>query len=340
MALTRPYANFSDPVGLVLRMLRSRDPAARSALLRAAAEVAMAPLDWAMSGVEASRQAYDDELLPIVLIVGLPRSGTTVVYQRLAACLPFSYFDNWSALFPRSTITGSALRGPERRRADHAVRSYYGNTPGPDGVNDAFHVWNRWLGDDRYAVPEVLDAAVREDMRRFFAAWFRLHRRPLLNKNNRNSLCIDVLAAALPTAYVVTVRRNPVFVAQSLLKAREVVQGDRRRGWGLGAHDGGYPRDADPLVDVANQVRYCERELERHLGRIPAGRRMEIAYEDFCADPVRPVLAVWERLCGDWPALRGLGAPRTMALGRMTQSDRAELPAHEFERLRRLLGAA
>ena len=106
--MTERRSNFQDPIGLVRRMLASGDPAARSALGREALRYLLLPLDWVLGRFEQRRlKPSAGRLPPIVLIVGSPRSGSTLLYQVLAGHLPVSYPSNLTALFERA-------RSPQR----------------------------------------------------------------------------------------------------------------------------------------------------------------------------------------------------------------------------------
>lgn len=334
------YDQFKDPVGLVSRMLRSSESGASFALTRAALELLAAPIDFALQPFE--RRAIADAaggLLPIVQIVGPPRSGTTMAYQVLSHGLPYAYFDNLNSLFPRSAITAGRLFGVPKRRARLQTHSYYGNTSGMRGTNDGFHVWDRWLGEDRSAVVDPLPASVREDMLRFFRAWFAHFPFPLLTKHNQNLLCMGTLADALPSTIFVVVARDPVYTAQSLLIARERIQGDRRVPWGLGARHG-QPREAvsDPLLDVADQVRGIFARLREQIRAAPPECTLCVRYPDFCKAPGRWVGEV-HRLVGQrWAPSADLPRPDVGAL-RLDDEDRVRIEPAEFERLERRLAA-
>jgi hypothetical protein len=287
------YANFRDPMGLAWRMLASRDRAAYDALGRAALAAVLRPLDRSLASVERRTLEASGEsaLAPLLLIVGAPRSGTTLVYQILAHALDVSYFANLSAMFPSAPLTATRLFLRGRRRAGAGFQNFYGQTVGLAAPNDGFEVWNRWLGNDRYEAPaELAPEAIRE-MRRFLGAWTKTFGRPFLNKNNRNTACIELLAAALPEARFVVVRRDPAHVAESLVLAREVVQGSRARGWGLASRESRVVDDPLRYVDdVCDQVYEIERRLERQLAAVPGDRVFEVAFEDFCAKPAHAVL--------------------------------------------------
>ena len=49
--------------------------------------------------------------------------------------------------------------------------------------------------------------------------------KPLLDKDNRNVDGIELSTALLPRSYVIVVQRDPIMTVQSLLAAREFVQG-------------------------------------------------------------------------------------------------------------------
>ena len=303
-------SNFKDPVGLFKRMLLSGDRTARFTLFRELLHLGLIPADAALSLLERRRPAaatrprggrrWTDQVpaaaCPAVLVVGGPRSGTTLVSQALAAALPVSYLTNLMAAFPRSPMTAARLfhRRPARR---FDFTNYFGSVAGLDGPNDGFALWNRWFGDARGRV-EPLDDAAAADLRGFLDRWWATTGRPFLNKNNRNALAIAALHEAVPEALFVEVHREPVHVAQSLIHARAAVQGEKHRGWGLLAEDSD---PADPMghVDaVCRQVEAFRAAIDAGRAAVPAHRYVRVGYEDFCREPGALLEEVRSRL---WP---------------------------------------
>ncbi len=320
--MTERRGNFQDPIGLVRRMLASGDPAARSALGREALRYLLLPLDWALGRWEQRRlKRSSGRLSPIVLIVGSPRSGSTLLYQVLAGHLPVSYPSNLTALFERAPITATARLNRLARRSS-GYRSYYGNTRSLGSPNDAFSIWNRWLGEDRYMIPDRISAESADEMRSFFAAWGTAFNRPFLNKNNRNTAAVRLLAEELPTARFIVTRRDPLFVAQSLVEARETVQGDRSVGWGLAAEDSD---PDDDLADVADQVFRIEAIIEAQLAAVDPTRVLEVRYSDLCIDPGGVV-----RRVANWLDLE---PGRLDGLEPFESTDKVRLKLDEFGRL-------
>ena len=228
------YSNFRDPLSLILRMLRSGDRAAYHALFCEAMRFLTVPGDLLLQPFERRRvESAKASQLPIILIVGTPRSGTTLVYQVLSRYLDVSYFSNLSLLFPRSPISATHLFHQPWRSKRPEFHNYYGQTPGLSAPNDAFAIWNRWLGTDRYEPARSLDDETKRVLTAFFNAWLTTFEKPFLNKNNRNTDCLNLLAESLPTAYFINVQRDPVSNVQSLIAARERVQGDKKAAWGV-----------------------------------------------------------------------------------------------------------
>jgi hypothetical protein len=280
-------------------MLMSGEATARAALARTALGVAAAPIDRAFQRAERRRirEAQPSER-PLLLIVGAPRSGTTLVAQTVVHHLPVSFPNNVSALFPRSPITAQLRFAPRRNgrvpRHNSDDRSYYGQTRRFRDHNDAFHLWDRWLGGERYAVPDTISERVVAEMRAFFDAWRSAFDEPFVNKNNRNTDCMAALAAALPEARFLVVRRDRDETARSLLTARRLVHGDVRCAWGLRSRDASDVGDAERAV--AEQLDEIERRLEHSLLAIAPERVSKIEFASFCANPVAGVHAAAELL--------------------------------------------
>jgi hypothetical protein len=100
-------------------------------------------------------------------------------------------------------------------------------------------------------------------------------------KNNALATGAAVVARALPTLHVIYVRRQPALNVQSILRAREVLQGSRERPYGVGDP---HRRAGGPVEDVCAQVLYHEREGERQRAAIGARRAWVVDYEDVCRD--------------------------------------------------------
>ncbi|MCA9034564.1 MAG: sulfotransferase [Planctomycetaceae bacterium] len=290
-----PYGNFHNPVGLVGRMLLSRKRAAYAALLRAGLEIALTPVDYVLSKVNGRSKGRDTESnQPLLFIVGPPRAGTTLIYQYVAASVDVSYATNLSSLFPKSLINGNCSPVVSGKH----LRSYFGQTARLSDPNDAFHIWNRWFGDDRYRTKTELTDGEVDEMRMLFDSWTMREGKPFLNKNNRNCHCLAMLADTLPNAYFIVVSRDATSIARSLIRARKSVQGDKSVGWGLLSQEQHAHEPLGYVRDVCEQVQNVQRLITEQSASIAESRLIRVSYESFCENPNKFVDAITEKVDG------------------------------------------
>lgn len=329
------YSNFKDPFGLASRLLCRGGTVGKHLVIREALTQFVKPLDYCLKVAERSLLTQDSKTdFPLLLIVGPPRSGTSLLHQVLASCLDVSYFTNFNAMFRKSPL--SAAKYFQKRLDPGPVtgENLYGNTSGFRGVNDAFHVWNRYLGIERYDAMSALDSSTAQEMRQFFHAWTNITSKPLLNKNNRNLACTTLLSELLPRAHFIAVHREPVYVAQSLLKAREWVQGNRKIGWGLGSVDSsatGNPMD--DVEAVCCQVAANESLLKRQRKQISSERWTDIAYESFCENPQ----SIVREICELHPSIKLRSPERIASLQPFANTNQDRLTEDEVDKIGRLL---
>ena len=331
------YSNFKDPIGLAIRMIKSGDRTAYFTLFREVLSIFLTPVDFLLSKREnALLERKQKSELPIILVLGGSRSGTTLFYQTLAQYLSVSYFNNLSASFPKAPIISSLYFGRFLKKPKGNFKNYYGSVSGLNGPNDGFHIWNRWFGEDRNHVPESLSPKVLEDMGHFLNLWNVTFNKPLLNKNNRNSLCIKHFEEAYPgKVYYLHISRDPLYVIQSLIQSREMIQGDKTLAWGLGSEDaaseGSDKNEYKYIDDIARQVYQVENQITSDLADlVPEARRYKISYSDFCDTPAN-VLQDIHRLIFN----NELEDESIVGLKPFKNTNRKKLPDEEFEQIKK-----
>lgn len=221
---------------------------------------------------------------PPLFILGLPRTGTTLVYQYVVHRLRVAYFTNGVGDHPYAPVATTWLQArvhPEYR-SDFA--SEYGKVVGPMAPREAGAFWLRFFPRDDYVdagVPlarrRALEATVAGVERVFAGVSF-------VNKNVRHQQWLLALAAVFPRAAFLVVERPAADVAISVLRAR-LRQPDPRAWWSVrpDCHErlGGLPL----AVQVAGQVLALRDRLDRDLSRLDARRVVRISYAAFCARP-------------------------------------------------------
>jgi len=221
---------------------------------------------------------------PVVFILGLPRSGTTLVYQYVVHRLEMAYWTNGVGLHPRAPVVTTFL---EKRRGPYRsdFRSRYGKVQGATAPREAGSVWARYFDLERPTRLEEVRPGDAKRLRNLVAATQRVFGgAPFVNKNVKHMLRVDALARIFPEAIFLVVRRRMQDVALSILRARLETR-DPKRWWSI------RPPDWERLLalpleeQVAAQVRGLRRQLGVDLSALASERVLHLDYERFCREP-------------------------------------------------------
>jgi len=273
-------------MSLALRLLKTRNRSAYEAMAHTILGITLSPLDKQWQRLELARYArFSKPRKPLLIFIGPPRSGTTLLAQAAVAVSNSAYFNNLTSIFPRSPIEANAklrrlLKSPEKN-----FRFYYGKTTGLNGFNDGLYLWDRWLGNDRRAVPAEIKKTSAVEMNRFFAAYEAFYDKPVICKINRLDCCANLVAEALAGAKFVCLQRAPVNLANSLYRAREDIMGNLNIPYGTDFRRYVKGNTSDPIKDVAAQVRFHYQTACRQRELIGPDRFRFVRYEDFCRNP-------------------------------------------------------
>lgn len=251
----------------------------------------------------AERQVIDSYRLPmqpLTLLVGSPRSGTTLIYQWLASLGLFSYPTNWLSRFWRAPYIGARLQRlltdpdyqfghefSELEQASFSFESSLGKTEGLLAPNEFWYFWRRFftfkvvhhLSDEELRGVDVATWVAE------LAAIEAAFEKPLAMKAMIINANIPFVNAALDKVVFLYVKRHPFYNAQSLLDARRAFSGDLHDWYSFRPRQ--YPslKDLDPISQVTGQVFYFNQDIERALGQIDKNRWLQVSYEDFCSNP-------------------------------------------------------
>jgi hypothetical protein len=230
--------------------------------------------------------------IPIVYIVGAPRSGTTLLSQLVSRHLPVGYINNLIARFwlkPSAGIRISQSLLPGLAPKNISLHSVHGTTEGIINPHEFGYFWRYWLKIDHspthHLSPEMLSAIDRAGLKSALEdeilSTFGV---PVMFKNVICGFHAKFLTRLHPASIFVYISRNPKIVAASILKTRMDRYGSYDTWWSL--KPSGYPFGIinDPVAEVVMQVNECRREMELELSD-PAVHSIRITYEALCESP-------------------------------------------------------
>ena len=291
----------SDPHEPVPRLPRHAKDAGQERFLSELNDwIARMPIDESVSASAAA--------LPLVYVVGAPRSGTTLASQLLAKYLDVGYIDNLIARFWRRPIVGIRLSqiclGAEARRSI-SLQSTYGVTAGLAGPHEFGYFWRYWFDLDHapthHLTPAELERVDTDGLGRVLRhELLGGFDRPTVFKNVICGFQARLLSRVHANSLFIHVTRDPMATAGSILAARLARYGTHNAWWSLkpGTFDT-ISRIAEPAAQVARQVLDCRAELAEELAS-PGVHAITIGYETLCQHPD----AQLERVC---EAVRQLG---------------------------------
>ena len=180
--------------------------------------------------------------------------------------------------------------------------SWYGITRGLSAPNQAPEIWERWFEPgQKYAGPGSLDVNKSNELRATIAHLEEVFEAPFVNKWQGHAVHIRPLVEALPNLLFIRVKRDPLQVAQSILKGRMELRGTQNS-W-TSVRPSGYQRIADksPIEQVCGQIYYVERDMDRDSEETGIDRFFEVDYRRICTEPkavLRDIREFYERRSG------------------------------------------
>jgi hypothetical protein len=232
-----------------------------------------------------------DSGLPLVFFSFLPRSGSTLMAQCLARTGSFAYITNLTARFWASPTLGAQIEKEIGLRAtlpnSSNWASDYGRTEHPAEPHEFGYFWNQFAKQEHHQfTEEYLPIGDIEFLVRQVAAIQSISGQPFFFKNSIAGYNADLLAKWFPNAFFIFVRRDPAFVAQSILKAREVITGSMDDWWSLKPEEFLLIQKSSKnrYEEIAMQVLCIQRRLDQHR-QLLNGRSVTWDYTEFCKTP-------------------------------------------------------
>ena len=241
------------------------------------------------------------EITP-VFIIGLPRSGTTLLYQLLLNYFDWSYFTRWSNFFYLTPVAAYKLQRllfPEPKHFAYA--SDYGRFKKVNFMSTAWSpveghaIWRRWFSqfpDDAFR--GNLDCTVIEEIQSMISGFSKISGKPFLNKNGVHSVRVLALSQVFPRGFFIVLKRQSQYVAQSLYiaRTRRRIKQPQDNWWGTKPKEYEYLKNLDPLRQAVGQTRAIEAAMERELSC--ASGHIRINYQDVCEQPAKVINDIYE----------------------------------------------
>jgi len=290
------------------------------------------------------RTALPHKLAP-VFIIGLPRSGTTLLYQLLLNYFNWIYLPASLDYFYGAPVSICRLQRwlvPKgdtlNYQSEYGVSRTHSISAKLWGPIEGHRVWQRWFSEEptHYHGSRLSPMAVNE-MRHMVAGLMSIAGQPFLNKNPRHSMRLLPLSQAFPDAFFIVLKRDLLYVAQSLYIARirkRPRPDPNDNWWGTKPREYLSLKNADPMTQAVVQTKAIESELIHQLAACK-NNYIECDYDDICTNPAR-ALHDLQTVClkNDIPLQRvRFDDPKAFPF----QNEKKGISDADFDRLRKLL---
>lgn len=236
---------------------------------------------------------------PIMLIVGAPRSGTTLMVQWLAGTGEFAYPTNMLSRFYGAPYIGARIQqllaSPKYNFRDEifdfsgefSFSSVLGKTRGALAPNEFWYFWRRFIpnAEIEYVEESSLKKIDSKNFLAELAAIESVFDKPFAMKGLILQFNIPYLASIFGKVLFLFTKRNPLYNIQSLLGARIKFYGTIDKWYSAKPKEYEMLEDMPPYEQVAGQVYYTNRAIEEGLGKLEPSKWLEVRYEEFCENP-------------------------------------------------------
>jgi hypothetical protein len=244
---------------------------------------------------------YNMPRYPVVLIIGLPRGGSTLLMQWLAYTSHFAYPTNIMSRFYKAPAIGAKIQrlltdqqyNFKNELTDIEQRTPFtsdlGKTQGSLEPNEFWYFWRRFIPtvELRCLENNELDKVMDQQMLAELAAIEDVFNKPLLLKGLMLELNLPFFSNLFDNVIFLYVKRDPFYNIQSLLEARVKYYGTREKWYSIKPREYTDIMNLSPIDQVAGQVFYTLKGIDAGVRKLNPNRWLMVNYEQFCADPKR-----------------------------------------------------
>lgn len=262
--------------------------------------------------------AIDDDKnsFPVLLLLGAPRSGSTLFTQWAASLELFAYPSNFLSRFYKAPYIGALIyklvtdpayqyRGEfSDINQKMEFTSSIGKTSGFKAPHEFWYFWRRF-----FQFPEIPcneeEFEERFDFNNFRKELFLLteaFEKPFLFKAHIVNWYAKSLYSNVNELFFIHLHREPVSSIRSLLNARENWKGNIEEWFSFKPKEYALLEGMDKYHQVAGQIYFIEKEIIGKKTSI-GDRCLTISYENFCKNPKEAYQRISEHLQVTFPLL-------------------------------------
>jgi hypothetical protein len=216
---------------------------------------------------------YGDDNLAPIFIIGLPRSGSTLLFQVLTSNYKFSFFSNLANVFYKgSSLVLSIFKKQHRKFKLERFDSDYGYTKGFFSPSEGGSIYRDWFGENKKPDKERINKTID--------AYTKIVKAPFIFKNLNASFHLEAITEIFPNAFFILINRDLRFVCQSIYHT--TIHGEGINIDGLTREE--LLENKDPLGELAIRLKSFDKEIKEKLSE-NTSNYLQVDYSDLCSSP-------------------------------------------------------
>lgn len=242
---------------------------------------------------------------PIILVIGAPRSGTTLLFQSLVYALDVGYPSNLMARFYETPSIGARLHKTlikDSFKTINQFKSVHGVTQRIDEPHEFGYFWARHfnIGKDVHEPSkEDLQKLDLERLKKELYSMTSVFDKPIVLKCPLGVYFLEFLSQ-VPEVYFLFTSRNFENNKKSILKARKERLGDEQLWWSIRPKEYHEVKKLNPSEQVDFQLNSILKSIEHSERFINVNRKFRMQYEQFCLNPNENIFKFFELISRDF----------------------------------------
>lgn len=278
--------------------------------------------------LKSYKRDFSDEEIGPIFVIGAPRTGSTLLLQLLLNCYEFSYISNIASFFHSCPSTVSFLA--QRilgKYGNNDLKSKYGYVVGLTAPSEAGPLMEYWFGRDLTSI-NVSHGDI-ELVKKAMSAISHIMQGLFLFKSMKLSLKIEGLAGVFPKALFANIKREPIYIAQSIILTRRKLLNSDSAWWSYELPNMEELRKLEPFEQVAFQIKTIWDLIDEAKRHVSPSRFIEITYDDLC-HRTEETLRLFKKRCSE---NRLILRERAEVASRLKKSEKILLSQPEWRRL-------
>lgn len=247
----------------------------------------------------------------LILVMGPPRSGSTLFTQWLGNTGLVTYPTNLLSRFYRAPIIGAKIQllltdprynyRDEFREFIHQSEylSENGKTRGVLAPNEFWYFWRRFIAEssrDVWLDDELRRTMDVKTMKAELIGMMDVFQKPFLAKGMLFNYNIPFFDEIFDKVIFVQMQRDICTNVASVLEARKRQLGNIDEWYSFRIPEYLQLKNLDPVSQSVGQVHYINEAVTKGITTVDESRKLVVQYEDFCDNPRRVYEALLDKL--------------------------------------------